>query len=46
MLLFNEVITYLFDNYSSIFGDELLPAGKDRKEYLADVIQVLCASEA
>ena len=39
-------VTYLFNNYSSIFTDELLPTGKIKRKYLADVIQVLCAREA
>jgi len=42
----NDFITYLIDNYSSSFTGELLPAGKNKKEYLADVVQVLCAYES
>jgi len=42
----NDFITYLIDNYSSSFTGELLPAGKNKKEYLADVVQVLCACES
>lgn len=41
-----EIINYLIDKYLAIFEDKLVPAGKEKKEYLADVIQVLCASEA
>jgi len=42
----DKFITYLLDNYSSVFSDELFPAGEDKKEYLAAVIQVLCIAEA
>ena len=42
----NEIVIYLFDNYPSIFNNKLVPAGKDKKEYLADVVQILCAYEA
>jgi len=42
----NDFITYLIDNYSSSFTGELLSAGKNKKEYLADVVQVLCACES
>lgn len=41
-----EIINYLLDKYSADFENGLLPAGKDKEEYLADVIQVLCACEA
>lgn len=42
----NEVVNYLFTKYSAMFEDKMLPAGKDKVEYLTDVIQVLCAAEA
>lgn len=42
----NEIINYLFDKHSAVFEDKLLPSGKEKKEYLADVIQVLCACES
>jgi len=42
----NEIINYLFDKYPVVFEDKLLPSGKEKKGYLGDVIQVLCASEA
>lgn len=42
----NEIVIYLFGNYPSIFTNKLLPAGKNKKEYLADVVQILCAYEA
>lgn len=42
----NEVVNYLFTKYSAMFENKMLPAGKDKIEYLADVIQVLCAAEA
>ncbi len=41
-----EVINYLLNKYSADFENGLLPASKDKEEYLADVIQVLCACEA
>jgi len=34
----NEIVTYLLQNYSSLYSDNLLSKGKDKKEYLADVI--------
>lgn len=45
-LKLKEVVNYLFIRYSAMFEDKMLPAGKDKVEYLADVIQVLCAAEA
>lgn len=42
----SEIIDYLFQKYSAFFNTELLPQGRDREEYLADVIQVLCASDS
>lgn len=42
----NEVVNYLFTKYSAMFENKMLPAGKDKVEYLADVIQVLCVAEA
>ncbi|MFQ6002861.1 MAG: hypothetical protein ACE5KJ_03870 [Candidatus Zixiibacteriota bacterium] len=42
----NEIINYLFDKHSAVFEDKLLPSGKEKKEYLADVIQILCACES
>lgn len=41
-----EIINYLLDKYSADFEDKLLPAGREKEEYLGDVIQVLCACEA
>jgi len=42
----NNFVTFLLRNYSGSFVDELFPAGKNKKEYLADVIQALCIAEA
>lgn len=42
----NEVVNYLLTKYAAMFEDKLLPTGKDKAEYLGDVIQVLCAAEA
>lgn len=42
----NEIVNYLLTKYSVMFEDKILPAGKDKVEYLADVIQVLCAADA
>jgi len=36
----------LLDKYTPNFEDKILPAGKNKAGYLADVIQVLCAAEA
>jgi hypothetical protein len=40
------IINYILDKYSADFDNRLLPAGKDKVRYLADVIQVLCACDA
>lgn len=42
----NTIISYLFNKYIVIFEDKILPDGKDKDMYLADVIQVLCSAEA
>jgi hypothetical protein len=42
----NAIIDYLLNKYAIIFEDKMLPAGKNKAEYLADVIQVLCAVDA
>jgi len=42
----NAIVSYLLNKYSHIFEDKMLPAGKNKAEYLADVIQFLCAAEA
>ncbi len=42
----SKITKYLLNKYPSFFVDEFLPAGKDKEGYLADIIQVLCASEA
>ena len=42
----NTIVNYLLNKYALIFEDKILPAGKNKAGYLADVIQVLCAAEA
>ncbi len=42
----NTIVRYLLNKYTSFFEDRIIPAGKNKAEYLADVIQVLCAAEA
>ena len=42
----NKFIRHLLKHYPEEFPSELIPKGKAQKRYLADVIQVLCASEA
>ncbi len=42
----NTIVSYLLNKYASVFEDKILPAGKSKAGYLADVIQVLCAAEA
>ncbi len=41
----NEIVNYLFKKYDAMFEDKLLPPGKDRVGYLADIIQFLCGAE-
>lgn len=40
------IIAYLFDKYLTLFSSEFVPEKKDREQYLADIIQLLCASDA
>lgn len=42
----NKLILYLLKNYPTLFLHTLVPTGRNREEYLADAIQVLCASES
>ena len=42
----NEITTYLLSKYSDFFNETLVPKEKEKDEYLGDIIQVLCASEA
>lgn len=42
----NTLVNCLLNRYSAIFENKILPAGKEKDEYLADVIQVLCAADA
>ncbi len=41
-----EITAYLLQRYSSLFEDELIPEGREKEEYLGDVIQVLCMADA
>jgi len=41
-----EILTYLFSKYNSLFEEKFVPKNKNKEEYLADVIQVLCATES
>jgi len=41
-----DIINYLLGKYSTYFENSLLPAGKAKEGYLADIIQVICACEA
>ena len=41
-----KITTYLLQQYSSLLEDNLIPNHKTKEEYLADVVQVLSASEA
>lgn len=41
-----EIINYLLEKYSAAFENKLLPTGKGKEGYLADIIQVLCACES
>jgi len=42
----DAIIEYLLDKYSDILENELLPSGKNKAQYLGDVVQVLCAADA
>jgi len=42
----NMIVNYLLDNYTIVFDDKILPDGKNKAGYLADIIQVLCAADA
>ncbi len=42
----NMIVNYLLNKYTTVFKDELLPVEKEKEGYLADVIQILCASES
>ena len=42
----NVIVDYLLNKYTSSFEDEMLPVGKNKIQYLGDIIQFLCASEA
>jgi len=40
-----NLIKYLLNNYSDNFEDIMFPVGFNKEDYLADLIQVLCAAE-
>lgn len=42
----SDTVNYLLENYTDLFDDKLVPARKNKIEYLADIIQFLCAVEA
>jgi len=42
----NVIVNYLLNKYTPIFESKMIPDRKDKAEYLADIIQVLCAAEA
>lgn len=42
----NTIVVYLLNKYSSLFESKMIPNGKDKAEYLADLIQFLCATDA
>lgn len=42
----NAIVNYLLSKYAPVFDGKILPDKKDKSEYLADVIQFLCAAEA
>lgn len=42
----NAIVNYILDKYTAIFEDKMLPTGREKVQYLADVIQVLCAAES
>ena len=41
-----ETVNYLITKYNSAFDDKMLPGGRDKTNYLADVIQIICSAEA
>lgn len=41
-----DITSYLLQKYPSVFEDDLIPKNKDKEQYLADMIQVLCATDA
>lgn len=42
----SQIVDYLLSKYSNLFDNKLVPRDKRKDEYLGDIIQVLCASEA
>lgn len=42
----DTIVNYLLEKYASVFEDKMLPTGKNKAEYLADIIQFLCAVES
>lgn len=41
-----SIVDYLLKKYASAFKDKLVPINRDKEEYLADIIQFICATEA
>ncbi|MEM2661551.1 MAG: hypothetical protein QXS74_09560 [Nitrososphaeria archaeon] len=41
-----ELVNYLFERYSEILKKDYVPIGKQKEEYLSDVLQLLAAVEA
>jgi hypothetical protein len=39
------IVSYIVDTYDRTFEPKIIPDGKDRAEYLADLVQFLCAAE-
>ncbi|MCD5383632.1 hypothetical protein LR066_02580 [candidate division WOR-3 bacterium] len=40
-----KILKYLIENYNDKFNAEIVPFGKNKESYLADIIQFLCATE-
>jgi len=40
-----DLCDYLVGKYTDLFEDSLVPTGKDKKQYIGDIIQLLCACE-
>lgn len=41
-----RLCNYLLMTYPNYFEDILLPKGRDKEEYIGDILQLICASEA
>lgn len=40
-----KIVKYIIENYNDKFNAEIIPSGKNKELYLADIIQFLCATE-